>query len=416
MPDADVNKENSSPTVNQDPRRNFQIQALDILLPLIGRLRVIAAVSLTLALIAFLVSFFFKNNYEATAVIMPPKQEQSISSLLSGQLGSLAALGGGSSGVGAALNLKNPNEIWVGLLRSRTMTSHLVDQFNLKAIYHKKYEQDAIKELIKHTEIDIAKNNLISITVTAHDPVFSSQLANAYVDELHRLNTTLALTDSSQRRAFFEQQLAQEKELVAKAETDFQETQKRVGIIQPNGQVDLVARNIAAVRAQIIGESAQLNVLGSYATPDNPEYQRLQSQIAGLQKQLGLLENSDRPSTPGDIEIPTSKLPQSALEYTRKLRELKLQEDVYELLVKQFEAAKIDEARTAPLIQVVDNAVPSERKSGPHRLLIGLAIGALSFIIGVLWTSGEALIMVLKREPFIHSVLASIRSSLKGRG
>ena len=415
MPDVAVNKENSSPVVDQGSGKNFQIQALDILLPLIGRLRIIAAVSLALALLALAVSFLFKNNYEATAAILPPRQEQSVSSLLSGQLGSLAALGGGGSNIGAALNLKNPNEIWLGLLRSRTMTSHLVDQFNLKATYHKKLEQDAIKALIAHTEIDIAKNNLISITVTTHDPVFSSQLANAYVDELHRLNTTLALTDSSQRRVFFQQQLTLEKDILAKAEADFQETQKRVGIIQPNGQADMAARNIAAVRAEIIVQSAQLSALETYATPDNPEYQRLQSQIAGLQKQLDSLENSNKPSAPGDIEIPTSRLPASALEYTRKLRELRLQEEIYELLVKQFEAAKIDEARTAPLIQVVDSAVPAERKAGPHRLLIALGVGVLSFVIGVLWTVGNALIKVLKREPSTQSVLASIGSSLWGR-
>src|ERR1700721_4805106 len=233
MPDVAVNKENSSPVVDQGSGKNFQIQALDILLPLIGRLRIIAAVSLALAPLALAFSFLFKNNYEATAAILPPRQEQSVSSLLSGQLGSLAALGGGGSNIGAALNLKNPNEIWLGLLRSRTMTSHLVDQFNLKATYHKKLEQDAIKALNAHTEIDIAKNNLISITVPTHDPVFSSQLANAYVDELHRLNTTLALTDSSQRRVFFQQQLTLEKDILAKAEADFQETQKRVGIIPP---------------------------------------------------------------------------------------------------------------------------------------------------------------------------------------
>jgi len=415
MPRVEAQSEKPLQIVNQDSERRVQIQALDILLPVIGKLRIIAALSLALALLASLISFLFKNSYEATAVILPPRQEQSVSSLLSGQLGSLAALGAGGSGVSAALNLKNPNEIWAGLLRSRTMTSHLVDEFDLRAVYHKKLKQDAIKELLAHTEIDITKNNLISITVSTHDPVFSSKLANAYVDELHRLNTTLALTDSSQRRAFFQQQLMQEKELVAKAEADFQETENKVGIIQPTGQADLAARNIASVRAQIIEQSARLDSLRTYATSENPEYQRVQSQIEGLQRQLASLENNAKPSTPGDIEIPTSKLPQSALEYMRKLRELKLQEDVYDLLVKQFEAAKIDEARTAPLIQVVDNAVPPERKSGPHRLLIGLAAGILSFVIGVLWTLGQALMAAFERESSFKPVLASIRSALWGR-
>jgi tyrosine-protein kinase Etk/Wzc len=73
------------------------------------------------------------------------------------------------------------------------------------------------------------------------------------------------------------------------------------------------------------------------------------------------------------------------MEYLRRYRDLKYNETVYELLVKGLEIAKLDEAKEGEIIQVVDTAVPPDRKSSPHRTIIVLSIFLLSFFAAVFW-------------------------------
>jgi uncharacterized protein involved in exopolysaccharide biosynthesis len=381
---------------DREPRRPSPYRLLDFLQILRTRRRFILLSSAVFAALVVLLSFLIKDTYESTAVILPPRAEQSASALLSGAAGGLSSLAGG--GALTAMSLKNPNEVYTGLLASRTLNTNIVNEFDLKAYYHTTTMQAAIKALQKHTSVELGKDNLIRISVRTHDAVFSSKLANAFVDQLHDMNTNLALTESAQRRLFYQQQLDQEKVLLARAETDLQETQTATGIIQPTGQADMVSRTISSLRGQITQREAELQSLKTFDTPDNPDYMQLQAQVSSLQGQLAKLENSAKAQTPGDIEVPTSQLPKSALEYARKYREVQQHEQVYALLLKQFEAAKIDESKTAPVIEVVDRAVPAELKSNPSRWLIGFGVFIVALMLNLAWCAAAYALEVTKAQ------------------
>jgi tyrosine-protein kinase Etk/Wzc len=367
------------------PRERFQVDILDLLLIVSQKKQKILISTFVAMVLTAGVVLLLKNNYTSTSVILPPRQDTSMSMLLSGQLGALSSLSGMSSLASGSSLLKNPNDIYAGLLESRTVSAYLVDRFNLKAVYKAKTTDDAIKALASHTKIELSKDNLIHIAVTSHDAIFSSHLANAYVERLHELNTTLALTDSSQRRLFYEQQLDQEQAKLSEAELALRDVQQKTGIMQPAGQAELISRNIATIRVQLSTRQAELQSLRAFAADDNPDYIRVREQVASLEAQLRQAEDSQRTLGPGDIEVPTAKLPNATLEFGRKYRDVKLHEAVYEALVKQYEAAKLDEAKTAPMIQVVDRAVPAERKSGPPRTLIVLGSGIVVFCLLSAW-------------------------------
>src|SRR5258708_13153785 len=103
------------------------------------------------------------------------------------------------------------------------------------------------------------------------------------------------------------------------------------------------------------------------ATGENPDVIRIKSQIEGLKTQLVKLENSGIRGVPGNVQIPTSKVPELTLTYVRKARNVKYHEALYELLLRQYESAKLDEAHSAPLVQVGDYAVLLDSKAGPPR-------------------------------------------------
>ena len=363
----------------------FSYSAADLVKTILIYKRFILVSTLVGTLLALIVSFLLKSTYTSTTILLPPRQEQSISALLSGSASGLATIGGAGALGSIGLSSKNPNDVYVSFLTSRSLTTSLVDAFNLRAFFRKGTTEEAIKALGRHTVVELGKDNLIRITVTTTDRSLSSRLANAYVDKLHTMNTVLAVDESAQRRAFYQQQLDEEKELLARAETVLQEIQARTGIIQPSNQAEMVSRNIANVRAQLTTREAERQSLQVFDAPENPEYLQLNAQISSLQHELATLENSNRSQTPGNVEIPTAQLPKAALEYARGLRDVQLHEQLYALLVKQFEAAKIDEAKTSPIIQVMDKAIPAERRSGPNRWLITLGTCAAILLLNLFW-------------------------------
>jgi uncharacterized protein involved in exopolysaccharide biosynthesis len=398
----------ASSMIRQD--RESSVDVLDIVLVLAKHWRRIAIITLVSFLLGIIVALYLKPVYTGKAIILPPQQQQSsVAALLGSTLGSLASLGGG--GGGASSLLKSPADMYIGILKSETIADQLISEFHLQQVYRQKTLEDTRRALEKHADFESQKDGLIHISVTDHNAERASGLANGYVDALYRINSTLAITEASQRRLFFSQQIDEEKVALKKAEDELAATQLKTGIIQMNGQAAVIIGTIAQLQARIASNEVMLKGLLTSATEQNPDVQRLHEVIAALQAQLSELQNNQKKLAPGDIEVPAGRVPEEALEYERKLRDVKFHEAFFELLAKQYEAARIDEAKSAPVIQVVDRAIPPDKKSGPWRALIVLGFGFAGFIGACLCCLAASALARMKQSPE-HSVkLQQLRST-----
>jgi tyrosine-protein kinase Etk/Wzc len=360
-----------------------EVDVLDLLIVLAKRKWLILKITLGAAAIALIVSLLIPNRYTATAKIMPPQQTQSTSAMLMSQLAG-SGLGSLASLAGKDLGLKNPNDLYIGMLKSRTVEDAIILKFDFQNIYREKRLSDARKELQKATDITSGKDSLIDISFEDKDAKRSAEVANAYVDELRSLTKHLAVTEASQRRMFFEQQLQEAKEDLANAEVGLKETQQKTGMIQLDSQSRAMIEAVGRIRAQISAKEVQLQAMGSFATDQNPDYVLARQELAGLRTQLAKFER-EQPTSNGDPLVATGKIPAIGLEYVRRFREVKYRETIFELLAKQYEAAKLDEAKEAAVIQVVDVAVPADKKSWPPRgVVIAVAI-LCGLLVGIIW-------------------------------
>lgn len=356
-----------------------EIHLLDLLIILARHKKLVIGMPLVTGTVALIASLLMTPIFTSTAKMMPPQQQSSGMAAMLGQLGGLAGIAGGIAGV------KNPSDLYIGILESRTVADSLIKRFNLQDRYEAK-TMDETRAALSHV-IEIAsgkKDGLITITASDKDPKFAADLANAYIDELTKLTKTIAISEASQRRLFFEKQLKETKDLLANAEVALRTTQEKTGMIQPDGQVQAIISNIARLKGTIAAKEVQLNAMRTFAAEQNPELLRTQEELRGLQAQLQKLEKS-RPSKDGDLMVPTGKIPEVGIEYVRSLRNVKYYETIFELLAKQFELAKIDEAKDSSMIQVLDKAIPAERKSKPKRAsvtLAGLFGGVMLGILG----------------------------------
>lgn len=336
------------------------------------------------ALVVGVAVFLWPVSYTAEAVILTPQQTQSSLSSFLGPLAGLAPAAG-MSGLGllSGLSLRNPADLYVGVLESRTVADALITTFDLKNVYHVPDYTRARKRLEKNTRIESGKDSLIHIRVDDHNAARAAKLANAYVDQLSHNNSRLALTEAGQRRLFYEDQLAKEKEPLAEAEVALRNTQQSTGLVAPSGQAEALLRIGAQLHAEILGRETQLAAMKTFAADDNPRLQIVKRELSVLQKQLNELERGDYKA--GTLELPTGQLPEASLQYLRAVRELKYHETLFEVLSRLYEAARLDEAKSATPIQVIDRAVTPERKSWPPRTVLILVAVVMTLLTSVFW-------------------------------
>jgi len=291
----------------------------------------------------------------------------------------------------------------------------MVQRFDLMKEYHETLVSDARRDFEKRTTVSAGtKDGLIHIAIEDADPKRAADLANGYVDEFRKLSASLAITEAGRRRLFFEQQLQQAKDKLTEAEDAMSKTEQSTGVLQIDSQARSLIESAAVLRAQVVAKQVQIEGMKSFATDDNPSLILARQELVALQSQLAQVAGSHR--DPGsDINLSKGRVTQSGMEYLRSYRELKYQETIFELLAKEFEIAKLDEAREGSIVQVVDVAVPPDRRSSPHRLLIVLGAAILAFMVAIVWVWLHSKLSVAFGLPENRQRLRLIKSLWNGK-
>lgn len=383
---------------------------LDFLITFSKHWRFIFSFTLGAAILTTIAVFFIPNQFTASTLVLPPSQNSPVSSALMGQLGGSGAL---ASVAGASLGIKSSGDIYISLFRSRTVEDSLIQRFGLMSRYHKKRLSDTRQALVSHSSVTLGtKDGLIYISVTDRDPEMAAEMANGYVDEFKKLSANLAVTEASQRRLFFQQQLLSANEKLAVAEEEMKRTEKSTGVLQIDSQAKSLIESAAVLRGQVSAKEVQLQAMRSYATENNPEMVVAEQELAGLKGQLAELSGTAK-NPASDIIMTKGNIPESGIEYIRKLRDMKYYETISELLAKQFEIAKMDEARQGAIVQVADVAVPPDKKSSPHRTLITLLVALVAFLLATFWTIFAEACSKARQNPIMLQELRTFRASFK---
>ena len=265
-------------------------------------------------------------------------------------------------------------------------------------LFEVKYRQDARKTLEGMTRISAGKEGLMVVEVDDKSPQRAADIASAYVVELRTLLGTLALTEAQQRRAFFEKQLEQTKTRLTAAELALGTIGVSASAIRadPKAAVEAVAR----LQAQATLQEVKLASMRGYLAESAPEIRQAQTELAALRAQLNK-------SSAGDPAA------MSAGGYIEKYRDFKYQETLFELFARQFELAKVDEAREGAVIQVVDPALPPERKSKPKKALIAIITTLAAAMILLLWVFIRSALENGKSRPEDAGKLAAMRAGFR---
>jgi tyrosine-protein kinase Etk/Wzc len=406
---APVSKENSSLEISSD---NADFEILAILTQLAYRKWLVAKVTGIVLALGMVLSLVLPVRYTAVTKLMPPQQSPSSASILTNQLtnsgvGSLAAMAGGG------LSLKNPNDIYLGLLTSRPVADAIIQKFNLAQIYRAKDMTAAREKLAKYTAITSLKEGFIAVAVSDKDKKRAALMANAYTDELRTLTKSLAVTEASQRRLFYDEQLKQAKDALVSAELTFQQVQQKKGLVQLDAQAKAMIESLAELRAKVAAKEVEVQAVRSYSTESNPELQLAEQELASLQAEASRVGQSNH--SPGFAEMGLADVPGAGLEYLRADHELRYRQALFDMLIKQYDAARMDEAKEAVIIQVVEPAIEPDRKSSPKRGLILVLCGLVGFFAGCVLALAQWWKDLQRFDPIASRQLEELNRALTGR-
>lgn len=364
---------------SEDPATSLpdeEIGLVDLAIILAKRKWLLVGMPLFIGMVTAVVSFLMPEIYTATTKILPPQQAQTSTAAILGQLGGFAG------GAAASLGLRNPADLYVGMLRSRTLADQLIEKFKLREVYRVQRQVDARNALEGSTRVSAGKEGFVTIEFDDSDPERAAAIANAYVDELTRLTGTFAVTEASQRRLFFERQLAQAKEDLLKAEMAAGSSIQSSGVSMVDAQGRSVIEVASQLRARVSAKEVELAAMKGFASDQNPDLLRVQQELSALRGQLARMEGGAERA-----ESARRGVKESSLKTVSLLRNVKYHEFLFELLAKQYEAARMDEAKEAPLIQILDRAVTPEQRTRPkRRLMVTIAVLAgLVLTVGLIF-------------------------------
>ncbi len=346
------------------------------------RKKMIAITAIAIVAMASAVVLLLPDHYTATVAILPPQQGGSAGAAMIAQLGSMGAM----ASAAGSLGIKNPNDLQIALLKSCTVENAMAARFHLQDLYRKKYLSSTRKRWEQVTAVDSGlKDGLIRMSVTDRDPRRAAELANGWVEEYRRFTATLAVTEASQRRLFFERQLSGAHDELEHAEQEMKQTQQRTGVMELDGQAHAMIASAAVLHAQVAAKQVEIQAMRQFAADQNPDLERAENELSSLEGQLASMDvDNDRRS--GDLVLPRGTMSEAGLEYSKALREVKYREMVQDLLTRQYEAARVDEARQGFQVQIVDSASAPDRPS-PYRfwIVLGALLGALplAFLIAL---------------------------------
>lgn len=328
--------------------------------------------------VSVIVSLLLPKTYISTARILPPQQDSGVSSLVAAQLP--GSLGGIAAGF---LGLQSPADLWVGILNSQNVKDAIIKRFDLRAEYGTDNIEDTRKELGKNLIIEKSREEIISVRVEDRDAAKAAEMANAFVEELNRVNVSSVMNNGKRMRIFVEKRLNEAKRELSAIEEKLQTFQEQKKTVKLDDQSTAIISAIGTLKGEQIAKEVELKTLRSYASSTNPRVEILSAEIGAIKGQLRSL--TDGGGKDNGFFIPVSKMPSLAVEYARLLRDAKIHETLFELLTQQYEVAKIQEVKDSPTVQVLDTGKVAEKKFRPRRSLI---VGLSTFIAIVLFVFG----------------------------
>lgn len=350
--------------------------------------KIIVAITLVTFLFGIIKALTSPVVFSSQVSFLPPQQEQSPISSMMGLLNA----GGVTQGVG----LKNPNDMYIAILKSRKLTAIVVEKLKLKEYYEVENNNEAVEILTNNTEVVIDKNGLFLIKIKDSNSEKAAFIANAFVDNFKGILKSFSVSEATARREYFEKKVAESKNDLNMKEDSLRHFQEETGVVSASEQMKITLEDLNNLRSLLIGKQTEISAALKVSTENSPVIIKLRAEQKEIQKQIDIINSNNK----GNVVFTKKDMPLKSLKFLRITREIKYREEIYSMVLKQYELALLDETKEGVSVRILDKAVPSKFKDGPKKILILAVSIILGMFLSVIWVFAQ---------PFIVKVITIVK-------
>ncbi len=348
----------------------------DVARYLIRNWKILFGLPFVVSVIVAIYTLFIPNKYQSTANLLP-SQRPALGLDLFSEDGGLSSIA--NSVLGGSSDEANR---YIVLLSSYSTSSTIVEKFNLTEAYDVAEADDPIGEAIdilseRSTFENMEEGNFV-ISVLDEDPVRAKEMADYYVQLLNQLNSNIVSQDARLYREFLEKRYNQLVTDVDSLQSRFVVFQKKYGVFELPEQVKEYFGLVGVLTARQLEAEVELEILSKNVSTSSMAYKTLEDQYNTITTKLEELYSDEDPQ---NLILNFNDLASIGSEYYELFFELEVQQEIQKFLLPLYEQAKMEEAKSLPIVTVVDAPRVPVKKAEPRRSIIVILSGISAFIL-----------------------------------
>lgn len=336
---------------------------------------------ITLAGSYLAVYYLVEEKFEASATIIPSETSSlgGLSSMMKGLSGS--AFGMGNVGV------KNQIELYNTIIYSRSLLENILDTFQLMKLRQVESREKALLNLKQSIMTTNNEDISFEIKVRESSPKLAADIVNFIVAHLNRTVIDLNIRKSKENREFIQKRYDEVVVNLQAAQDSLVLYQKRTGVIEPGAQMNATVTTIIDLETELAQKEIELEVIQNQVGIDAPQTKPLLTAVTKIKERLAKLKIGKDGS---GLTLSVKKLPEDIAGYLSHFRNVEINQKLLEFVLPMYEQAKFEEQKEIPVIQIIDNAIPPEKKVWPPRTIIAVLVSLGStFLMLVFLVIGE---------------------------
>ena len=381
-----------------------EVDILDLFSALHAARGLIVGGTLLVCVLAGALSFLIPKEYEATAQLLPPKEQKQgfgFSDLLSAL--PIPTLRLGEKGT--------PADIFIATLKSMHTRRSMVHTFSLKERYEVETMTDAVETLAEKTVIDKSEEGTIVISVLDRDPQMAAQMANHYTVILDSTNKAIGQISARERMGFIQVLRIEGEARLDSVMGNLQEFQSEHNAISIEDQARAVIGAAAAMQTDAMElEIMRQGMIASGLDESHDRVKKLEREILLRQDAMTFLRDGLNADSRGmmlgpqtlemeeNLFLPLRDIPKVAQDYAILEKDVLVQKALMQLLLQQEAESLIESRNNTATVQVLDPAIPPEIKARPQRVLIVFIAGVLSLFASISYTLGAVYVRNLRQR------------------
>ncbi len=378
---------------------------------LIKNRRAVIWYPLAVAVIVALFSLVVPEQYVGEVSVLPPDRNFQTITLRNFSIGDLG-MGGGMS----LPFMATPSDILAEVLQSRRVLAAVVDSLRLDSLWQLPSKHAAINRLRQAISVRVELTGLVNVRVVDRSPRRAAQTVDVLVTCADGINRAIVNIRARNTREFIGRRLVETQHALTEAAADLESFQREHRTVSLDDELAVSIQSAATLDAQLTADEIELSVLKKNMSSQNPRVAALEQRIVATRHRLVQMEIGGDTSRIF-LSAGLRNVPRLALDLAEKIRRVKIEETLLELLTSQYESAKIQEAQDTPTISVLDYADPSGPRSRPRRarLVPASYVASLVMIIALSF-AGEYFAVMRRREPGKYERLMAALAVLRRDG